>query len=94
MCASTNYGYELAGHFGGTRPTAADFEFLMGATGAGIVASGLWGLRSLHGGGGVSACFDFVVRDVAGSEEERLNQEVLCRFKKMSIDGSRQRLMG
>lgn len=53
---------ECAGYFRGTWPTAADFEFLLGATGAGIVASGFSGLRSGHGGG-ISACFDSLVRD-------------------------------
>ena len=69
--SGTMYGYECAGDFRGTGSTAADFEFLLRAAGAGIVASGLWGLGSRHGdGGGVLVFFDSVVRVVVGRRKD------------------------
>lgn len=67
--SSTRHDPVLAGYIRGTRTTAADFVFLLGAAGARIVTAGLFGLRSLHGSG-VSACFDSMVKGVAMRRKE------------------------
>ena len=83
---------ECAGSFKGTWPTAAEFEFLLGTTGAGIVAPGLLRVRSRHGGR-VSACFDSMVRDVAVRKKKR-GEEFSSRFKEISLDGRQRRDLG